>query len=143
MGTSCGGLQAIEASVDPRISTSLIWSSGLLDQPREGANATVEHLQHMHASVLYVSGGADDTASAPSRHDFERINGVPAFLGDNAGAGHGGPLKLPHGGNWAPVGVAWLDWQLKRDRHAARLFVGADCGLCGDPAWKVAKKRID
>jgi dienelactone hydrolase len=143
MGTSCGGLQAIEASVDPRISTTLIWSSGLLDQPREGANATVDHLKRMHGPVLYVSGGTDDMATKPSYADFARIDGVPVFHGDNAGAGHGGPFKQPHGGNWAPVGVAWLDWQLKGDRQAARLFKGADCGLCVDPAWKVEKKRID
>jgi dienelactone hydrolase len=143
MGTSCGGLQAIEASVDPRVNTTLIWSSGLLEQPREGANATVDHLKRMHGPVLYVSGGAEDMASKPSHADFERIDGVPIFHGDNRGAGHGGPIKLPNGGNWAPVGVAWLDWQLKGDRQASRLFVGTRCGLCTDTAWAVEKKRID
>jgi hypothetical protein len=38
--------------------------------------------------------------------------------------------------------VSWLDWQLKGDARAAKLFVGADCGLCKNPDWKVDSKNF-
>jgi hypothetical protein len=36
--------------------------------------------------------------------------------------------------------VAWLDWQVKGDQAASRLFMGADCGLCKRPEWHVQGK---
>ena len=39
--------------------------------------------------------------------------------------------------------VAWLDWQLKGDKDAAKYFVGADCLLCTNPIWEVAKKNLN
>jgi len=30
MGQSCGGVQALDVSKDPRVTTSLIWNSGVL-----------------------------------------------------------------------------------------------------------------
>jgi hypothetical protein len=32
MGQSCGGLQAMEASMDPRVTTTIMWNSGILGQ---------------------------------------------------------------------------------------------------------------
>jgi hypothetical protein len=31
---------------------------------------------------------------------------------------------------------------LKGDGRAGRMFVGADCALCVEPTWHVAKKQI-
>ena len=143
MGSSCGGLQAIEASVDPRISTAIIWSSGLLDQPRAGAAATRADLARLHAPTLFVSGGTNDMASPNSARDYGDINSVPVMLAVNEGAGHGGTLNEPNGGRWATVGLAWLDWRLKHDQRAAQMFIGKDCGLCKDAAWAVSRKRFD
>src|SRR5579872_6518162 len=33
MGQSCGGVQAIEVAADPRVTTAVIWNSGLFAQP--------------------------------------------------------------------------------------------------------------
>lgn len=142
MGVSCGGLQALEFSPDPRITTTVAWSSGLLEQPRAGANVTRADLQRLHAPVLYVVGGDKDIALPSARRDFGEI-GVPIVLAQNAAEGHGGTLSQADGGTWAAVGVAWLDWQLKGNRTAAREFVGEQCVLCVDPAWKIQKKKID
>ena len=30
----------------------------------------------------------------------------------------------------------------KGDAKAGKVFVGADCGLCGDPAWTVHSKNL-
>jgi hypothetical protein len=142
MGTSCGGLQALEAAVDPRIGTAIIWSSGLLDQPRAGAAATRADLARLHGPILFVSGGSNDMASPFSARDYGDINGVPVMLAVNEGAGHGGTLNEPNGGRWATVGLAWLDWQLKHDQRVAQRFVGKECGLCKDAAWAVSRKKI-
>jgi predicted dienelactone hydrolase len=42
MGQSCGGLQAIAASVDPRVSTSMIWNSGVLNDGPGGPRRSLE-----------------------------------------------------------------------------------------------------
>ena len=41
------------------------------------------------------------------------------------------------------IAVAWLDWRLKGDQRAARMFKGADCTLCTAPSWHVTKSKID
>jgi hypothetical protein len=38
--------------------------------------------------------------------------------------------------------VNWLDWQLKGDAQAAKLFLGPDCGLCKNSDWKVESKNL-
>ena len=43
----------------------------------------------------------------------------------------------------AQVVVQWLNWQLRADPAARRAFVGADCGLCKDPAWKLQTKGLE
>jgi len=35
-----------------------------------------------------------------------------------------------------------LDWTLKGDRLAAKRFIGPDCGLCKDAAWKIDRKNF-
>lgn len=40
------------------------------------------------------------------------------------------------------VATAWLQWQLKDDKEAARMFVGEPCGLATVEGWKVEKKNI-
>lgn len=142
MGVSCGGLQALELSPDPRISTTVLWSSGLLDYPRAGANATRAQLAQLHAPVLYVIGGDADMAAPMARRDFADIT-VPIVLLHQVAVGHGGTLSQPNGGGWGSVGVAWLDWQLKDDPGSKAQFVGAQCGLCTVKGWSVRKKKID
>ncbi|MGC4029793.1 MAG: hypothetical protein QM696_13085 [Steroidobacteraceae bacterium] len=143
MGASCGGLQAIEIAGDPRVKTVIAWSSGTLDYARAGADVTRADLQKLHGPILYVLGGSSDQATPFAQKDYEVIEKVPVVIADNEGAGHGGPLAQENGGNWAPLGVAWLDWQLKGQRAAGRLFTGANCGLCSNPAWKLQKKHLD
>jgi hypothetical protein len=75
--------------------------------------------------------------------DFARINHVPIFVANILGVGHGRIYWEPNGGKAAAAVVAWLDWQPCGDKRAAKRFVGKNCGLCTDSAWKVDKKRID
>ena len=143
MGHSCGGAQTLQVSADPRVKTSVIWNSGVLGTPPgtpQMFETTKESLRKLHAPVAYFIGGPTDIAFAVAADDFTRIT-VPIFMA-NVNSGHNGTFEHPNGGWYAEIGAAWLAWQLKGDMQAARMFVGADCGLCVDPAWKVEKKGI-
>jgi dienelactone hydrolase len=145
-GYSCGGLQALQVAADPRIKTLIVMNSGLFAEGTSripGMNAPKSLLDAIHTPTLYVLGGETDIAYKNGMDDFARINHVPVFVGNLVSAGHGGTYWEPNGGKAAAAVVSWLNWQLRGDRRAAELFVGATCGLCVDAAWKVEKKRID
>ncbi|HTE39935.1 MAG TPA: hypothetical protein VK629_03845 [Steroidobacteraceae bacterium] len=147
MGQSCGGLQAIASSADPRIVTSVIWNSGVFVETgntaaRSLSGARKQSLSKFHAPVAYFIGGPSDVAYPNAEDDFKRIEGVPVFKG-NINSGHGGTFRHPGAGWFGEVGVAWLNWQLKGDKQASRYFVGKDCTLCTNPIWTVEKKKLD
>jgi hypothetical protein len=56
---------------------------------------------------------------------------------------HFGIYRQYLGGELASIATAWLDWQLKGDKNAAKWFKGGDCKLCKDANWHVDKKKID
>jgi hypothetical protein len=142
-GWSCGGLQALEVAADPRVRTVLIHSSGVFadGNPIPGITITKAALQKLHTPIIYILGGPSDIAYSNGMDDFNRINSVPVVVA-NLDVGHGGTFLDPNGGREASVAVSWLDWQLKGDARAAQRFVGADCGLCKDPDWKIESKNL-
>ncbi len=144
MGHSCGGLQALDVSNDPRVVTTVIWDSGIYVRPggRSGVRITKDKLKELHAPIAYFNGGPTDSAYENSRDDFQKINQVPAFLGELP-VGHGGTFRQLNGGTFAKVGVAWLNWKLKNDKTAGTMFSGPKCGLCTDPEWNVERKNME
>jgi hypothetical protein len=146
-GMSCGGVQAIEASVDPRVKTTIVANSGLMTAPTtmsgSGKPVPKESLNLMHAPVLYMSGDESDIAYANANDDFEKINHIPVFRAFEKGIGHGGTYHDPDGGAFGKVALAWVDWQLKGNKGAAKMFQGDKCSLCADTQWVTRKKKID
>lgn len=145
MGQSCGGVQAIEVAADPRVTTAMIWNSGLFAQPSNmGGGKTLgkSDLQSIHVPVAYISGDAQDIAYNNANSDFDQFTKIPVFRAYERGVGHGGTYREPNGGEFSGIGVAWLNWQLKGDQRAARMFEGRDCGLCVDPKWVVRTKKL-
>ena len=146
-GMSCGGVQAIEASVDPRIKTTIVANSGLTPVPTtmsgSGKPVPKESLNLMHAPALYMSGDESDIAFANANDDFEKINHIPVFRAYQKGIGHGGTYHNADGGTFGKVALAWLNWQLKGNKEAAKMFQGDKCSLCVDPQWVTRKKKID
>jgi dienelactone hydrolase len=151
MGHSCGGLQAIAAASDPRVTTAVVLNSGIIrggiPTPDGGTRAPAgilpasdADLPKIKAPMLYIAGGPTDQAQRGAEGDFEALD-VPVFFG-TLPAGHGGTWQQPRGGDMAPPVVAWLDWRLKGDTAAARMFTGADCGLCKDTRWTVKRKKL-
>lgn len=143
-GMSCGGLQTLFNCADSRISALMICNSGLFNQ--QNANQAVggmpmppkEKLKDIHTPIIYILGGEPDIAYQNGMDDFHRINHVPAIAA-NLPVGHGGTYAQPHGGEFAVVAKAWLDWQLKGDQEAAKMFVGKDCGLSKREGWTIEK----
>lgn len=147
-GFSCGGLIALKAGMDPRVSAVLIESSGILRSIPPGmsnfpqmTSLKKEDLSKLHTPVIYLLGGPEDIAEPNGLDDFEHIDKVPVFVADQPGAGHGGLISVPNA-EGTKVELDWLDWQLNHDEVAARTFVGADCTLCRDFRWQVHRKGI-
>jgi dienelactone hydrolase len=157
MGHSCGGLQAMEVSTDPRITTTVLLNSGILrpppaasagePAPRRGGMpgmpaVTKDQLAKLHAPIAYIIGGKSDIAHDNAADDFAKIESVPVVMANREVGHYPAAFLDPRGGAWGEAASAWLKWQLKGDQAAARMFTGANCGFCGDPKWTIDKKKI-
>lgn len=142
-GHSCGGLQALSVSADPRIRATLVLNSGIYVQPggRSGVQIDKSQLPRLHAPVLYLTGGPQDIAHPNATDDVQRLEHLPVFFGALP-VGHGGTFGEPDGGDWARISTRWLDWHLKADADAGRDFAGSACRLCADSRWTVIQKNL-
>ncbi len=145
-GMSCGGLQTLFNCADPRISAIMICNSGLFNQENAGSSVggmpmpPKAKLTELHTPIIYILGGKTDIAYENGMDDFRRITHVPA-IATNYPVGHGGTYAQPHGGEFAIVARQWLDWQLKGDKQAAKMFVGKNCGLKSREGWSIEKNK--
>ena len=143
-GMSCAGLQTLYNCADPRIKTLMVCNSGLFNQ--QNAHQAVggmpmpskDKLKEIHTSIMYMLGGEEDIAYGNGMDDFKRIDHVPACA-TNLPVGHGGTYRQPHGGEYSIVALAWLDWQLKGDKKASKMFVGKKCGILKRKDWTIEK----
>ncbi|MFI6025295.1 alpha/beta hydrolase [Amycolatopsis magusensis] len=135
MGQSCGGIETYEVADDPRITTTVLWNSGLLNDSQNNL------LQQLHAPIAYFIGGPSDIAYPNAMDDWQRLPaGLPAFMG-NLDVGHFGTFDQPNGGEFGRVGGHWLKWHLKGDQASKTQFVGPACGLCSTD-WDVQQKNL-
>ena len=152
MGHSCGGLEAIVAGADPRVDTVLVLNSGIIRggiptpeggvrQPSGYIPAHEADLPNLHTPTLYISGGPTDSAYSAVEEDFRQISHIP-LVNASLPVGHSGTWRETDGGAMGAAAIAWLEWRLKGDAQAARMFEGADCGLCRDGRWTIKKKNM-
>jgi dienelactone hydrolase len=143
MGHSCGGLQAVRASVDPRVTTAVVLNSGMMadgDQYMRRHELERSILEEMHAPIAYFIGGESDIAFANAEEDWRALQRLQiAAVNANMDVGHGATYQMPNGGPFARGPLAWLQWQLKGDGAARAMFVGDACGLCADGDWTVRR----
>jgi acetyl esterase/lipase len=140
MGHSCGGMQALTASADPRATTTVVLNSGYYRTPPArppGPLPEYRRWSELHAPTLILTGGTADVAHRIAKESYE--DGVaadlPIFLASLPPLAHSGAFVEPDR-EWSRVVLAWLDWQLKGDREARAQFVGERCGLCTNAAWQ-------
>ena len=145
-GMSCGGLQTLFNCADPRVSALMICNSGLFkitNAAQAMPNMPMPNktkLNEIHTPVLYILGGKEDIAYENGMDDFYRIKHVPAAAA-NFPVGHGGTYRQPHGGEFSVVALAWLQWQLKGDQQAAKMFVGKNNLLSKREGWTLEKNK--
>jgi dienelactone hydrolase len=145
MGQSCGGILAIALGGDPRIGTIGVFNSGVQEPGAPDADPsfpTTEALKKLHGPVRLINGHERDFMMARSKATYDAIESLPAFYGARHGAGHTATAYHPGGGEFANVASNWVMWQFKGDKKASAMFVGAKCGLCTDPNWDTASKRL-
>ena len=119
-------------------------NSGLFQQEvtnMGGMAVPKAQLYELHSPTLYVLGGPTDIAYENGMDDYAKISHVPIAVA-NWDQGHGGTYAEPNGGAAAQVVVAWLEWQLRGDAEAGRMFYGADCGLCTHATWVYESKAL-
>ena len=142
MGHSCGGLQTIRVSADPRIKASVMFNSGVFNVATAGRSAlsvTKDELDRLHAPIAYIIGGPSDIAWPQAIDDAARIVDVPVFFG-HSNVGHGGTFwSAPNGGEYAQIAVNWLDFHLKGKAAAGSMFRTRNCTLCRKPGWTVPR----
>lgn len=171
MGQSCGGLMTLDVLKDSRMTTLVLWNSGLIIptpvQPgaanaqaqttpqRVGFKTKKSDLQKLHSSIAYFVGGESDNATKNAADDFSLINHVPVVFAVydfsdrkepapwGAYGHYPATYRDPNGGDFAIAGVAWLKWQLKNDKEAAKMFTGSNPGLLNNKHWTLQKKNID
>ena len=143
-GMSCGGLQTLYNCADPRITTYMICNSGLFidssitmpNMPMPGKS----QLESVHGPIMYMLGGKEDIAYDNGMDDFHRIQHVPA-VAINLPVGHGGTYRQPHGGEFSIPATAWLNWQLKGDKKAAKMFRGKKPEILKRQGWTIEQNK--
>ena len=146
MGHSCGGLQTVKVSTDPRITTAVVLNSGMItddDQYMIRHEIKRSILDPMHAPIAYFIGGETDIAFANSEMDWKDLQQrrIPA-LNAQMDVGHGATYSQPNGGPFASGPLAWLQWQLKGDAKARSMFVGENCGFCSGEQWRLRRHML-
>lgn len=145
-GMSCGGLQSLFNCADPRITALMICNSGLfkLENAAQAVGGmpmpSKLKLEDIHTPVFYILGGKEDIAYENGMDDFQLIKHVPAYVA-NYPVGHGGTYREAHGGEFTIPALAWLNWQLKNDRQAAKMLTGKHPGLLKRSGWTLEKNQ--
>jgi hypothetical protein len=142
MGQSCGGLQAVSISDDPRVDSTVLWNSGIFSSGGLG-EASKSDLNRLHGPTAWLNGGPSDIAYSNAVDDYQRVPAtVPAVLGAYGNVGHTGMFTDP-AIEREIVGVAadWLDATLYDNAQARAQFVGPNCGLCQGTEWDMQSKN--
>ena len=140
MGHSCGGMQALTASADPRTTTAVVLNSGYYRTPPArppGPLPVYRRWSELHAPTAIFTGGPKDVAYRIAKDSYEDgvAANLPMFTASQPALAHSGAYVAPDR-EWSRAVLAWLDWQLKGERKARAQFIGERCGLCTNPAWQ-------
>jgi len=132
-GQSCGGLMAIQAAVDPRITTAFPYDSGLFARDQTVYDA-------LHAPMAIFDGGDGDIAYANGLADFDAIDTIPILFANPTSCSsdpHVCTFFEANAGEFGRAGVAWARWHLLDDQGpiGKGMFIGDDCGLCSGMKW--------
>ncbi len=139
MGQSCGGWEAVDASRDPRVDSTVVWNNG--------SGLTAGDVANLRGPTLFVSGGLLDYSLPFTLAGYTRA-AVPAVYADHERGEHTGLWDdRPDGSHTAlqdepPLLAAqWLALTLYGQPAGASFFLGESCGLCARARWRVQSKH--
>ena len=145
MGSSCGGMQALDVTYDTRVKTIILKNSGVFPPTTGlsigGSSFKKNNLSDLKIPVMYMIGNEGDVAYPNATSDFEILT-VPVVLCSNAKVGHEGTTLDPHGGEMGILAVKWLNWQLKGDKKSSTVFLNAKYIKSNLPDWTIKTKNI-
>jgi hypothetical protein len=141
-GQSCGGLEALHASADPRVKSTILWNSGAFATGGLGG-ASKADLAKLHGPTAWLNGGPSDIAYQNAVDDYAKVpDTVPAVLGSYGNVGHMGLwTNTALSAQMATVSRNWVDATIYGDAAAKAQFVGSNCGLCSGTQWKLQSKN--
>lgn len=145
IGQSCGGPQAFRAAKDSRITTVVALNSSFPTQASPGMVGGAQDgwtAEKLAIPAAIFTGGPADSGYSGADQCYKALSPtLPVLKASLNTVGHTGAYPMPDL-RWSGAVLAWLDWQLKRDRQAMRAFTGPDCGLCKDPDWWIDTRNI-
>lgn len=141
MGQSCGGWEAVDASSDRRVTSTILWNSGTNPHHPTG-------VFDLHAPLLVAHGERSDTAAQHAVATYEAA-AVPAVLISHPAGGHTNWWDDPPEGSApsaaqrvpGPIAAAWMAMTLYGSEAGRRHFLGPACGLCSQDGWSVSSKN--
>lgn len=137
-GQSCGGAQVLSVAADTRITSYMMYNSGMGDMEMAGASKST--LKNLHAPIIYIIGGPPDVAHPNAILDFERIEKhIPTAFADLTEGGHMGTFAEKYGGSFSKMSIDWLDWQFKGKDNSS-IFLKYD--LKDYPGWTMKAKNF-
>jgi hypothetical protein len=137
-GHSCGGLEALVAGQDRRVSAVVSLDSGLFADGSFGYSRS--ELRKLHTPVLFLDGGPSDIAHDNTRANYDLVT-VPAVLAEQPQAGHVGFITGDQMAEGMTAVVHFLDMVLNGNQ-TARAYVLSPSGLAARPPWTVASKNF-
>ncbi|WP_410567060.1 cellulose binding domain-containing protein [Amycolatopsis sp. cmx-4-61] len=137
-GHSCGGLEALVAGQDSRVSAVVSLDSGLFADGSFGYSRA--ELARLHSPVLFLAGGPSDIAYDNTRANYDLVT-VPAVLAVHPQAGHVGFITGSQLTDGMTTVVQFLDMVLNGN-GTARSYILDPSGLASRYPWTVSKKNF-
>lgn len=137
-GHSCGGLEALVAAQDDRVSGVVSLDSGFFEDGSLGFPRS--ELDKLHTPVMFMDGGPSDSAYTNSWANYDLVT-VPAVRASHPYAGHVGFITGAQMTDGATTVVSFLDMVLN-DNQTARDYILDPSGLASKDPWTVAHKNF-
>jgi predicted alpha/beta-hydrolase family hydrolase len=137
-GHSCGGLEAMVAAQDRRVSAVVSLNSGFFADGAFGYPRS--EIGKLHTPALFLDGGASDIAYANNQATYDLAT-VPAVLARQPQAGHVGFITGAQTTDGMTTVVQFLDMVLNGNQ-TARAHILSPSGLAAKAPWEVATKNF-
>lgn len=137
-GHSCGGLEALVAAQDSRVSAAVSLDSGFFADGSFGYSRA--ELGRLHSPTLFMAGGPSDIAYDNTRANYD-LTTVPAVLAVHPQAGHVGFITGNQLTDGMTTVVQFLDMVLNGNA-TARTYILDPSGLASRYPWTVSKKNF-